>query len=106
MQKIKPEKKYLESVRFFFSTLIQFSNLHDNMLFLSYFSFFFFIFLIKIQSDDQQIKMKFNQIFFVSSHKHTGKQIAAENMATTPVRWDKLSPTEFQQLQDLASCKY
>lgn len=28
-----------------------------------------------------------------------------ENMASSQ-RWDKLSPTEFQQLQDLASCEY
>lgn len=27
-------------------------------------------------------------------------------MALTPQRWDKLSPSEFQQLQDLASCEY
>lgn len=26
-------------------------------------------------------------------------------MASTAPRWDKLSPTEFQQLQDLASCE-
>lgn len=32
--------------------------------------------------------------------------IAGTKMAAEPPRWDKLSPTEFQQLQDLALCKY
>lgn len=50
-----------------------------------------------LKQKQKWIKPNFRRFSFIS--------IADTKMAVVPPRWDKLSPTEFQQLQDLASCK-
>lgn len=48
----------------------------------------------------------FKALIVVEQSIYHEKIYCNSQMASSCTQWEKLSPDEFQQLQDLASCKY